>query len=499
MEIQEFPSKLIGDKNQKLALPNIIKSEVNFLVFPFFALSRKGLKTKTKTEYRETIKRGDEKLEIVWNVSANPEYGYPGPFDREVHKAIEQIISEILQRDGKITNPIRLCSFYELCKRMGSGSLGGFQYREIKRAFERVVTTSVKSKGTFYNKGEERCIDDTFHLYERVIFKNAKLPNGDMADTNYLFLGSWYLESLNAFYVKPLDYQYLKSLKGKIASRLYEILGVRFYGLQRRRQPSVWYKYHTLCQLLPITPQEYYSKAKQVLQAAHKELTKTRFLSKVEWQKKSKNEWIIYYYPGKRFYNELKQNQQQLEFPIPKEKKSVSPDQEDNKELISLLTNQGISEHSAKQLAKTYPRRIPEKIEIFDWIKSQTPEKIKDSAAYLRRMIEENWPAPEGFVPKKEIEAKRKAKKKALEAERKERIEAAKAKAEELVSRSPEERVDGLLKAWLFTQEQQPTEEEIEAKKKELIPNLITREEYERQLIDEIEREIQEKQRRVQL
>ena len=55
---------------------------------------------------KEIVKRGDQKIEIVWNVSANPKYGYPGPFDREVHKAIEQIISEILKEEGEIKNPI---------------------------------------------------------------------------------------------------------------------------------------------------------------------------------------------------------------------------------------------------------------------------------------------------------------------------------------------------------------------------------------------------------
>jgi hypothetical protein len=74
------------------------------LVFPFFVLERKN--KKLETVYKDIVKRGDQKIEIVWNVSANIKYGYPVLFNREVHKAIEQIISEILKEEGEIKNPI---------------------------------------------------------------------------------------------------------------------------------------------------------------------------------------------------------------------------------------------------------------------------------------------------------------------------------------------------------------------------------------------------------
>lgn len=110
---------LATTESQDLTLPEIIKSEVNFLVFPFFALTPYDLKKKTKTEYREIIVRDGKKLEVLWQVSSNPEYGYLGPFDREVHKAVETILSKILQEKGTVENPISLGSFLSLAKRMG--------------------------------------------------------------------------------------------------------------------------------------------------------------------------------------------------------------------------------------------------------------------------------------------------------------------------------------------------------------------------------------------
>ncbi len=70
--------------NNEIDLPKIINSEVNLLVFPFFSLSTKGLKNKTTTIYQEIIKKGNQEINLLWKVSSNSEYGYPGPFDRKV-------------------------------------------------------------------------------------------------------------------------------------------------------------------------------------------------------------------------------------------------------------------------------------------------------------------------------------------------------------------------------------------------------------------------------
>jgi len=180
------------EKEEKVLPPETFRSEVNFLVLPFFALWNKDVKKRIKTEYKVVTKRGNEKLEIAWTVFSNPEFGYPGPFDRKVHKAIEQVISEL---PIPIQNPIPLGSLYNLCKRMGISKLGGAQYEKIRKAFERITTASIKSEGAFYSKEKEEWAEDIFHLYERVILKGKKLPNGEIADTNYLYLNSWYLDT----------------------------------------------------------------------------------------------------------------------------------------------------------------------------------------------------------------------------------------------------------------------------------------------------------------
>jgi hypothetical protein len=397
-------------KNNKIDLPKIINSEVNLLVFPFFALERKN--KKVETIYKDIVKRGNQEIEIVWNVSANTKYGYPGLFDREVHKAIEQIITELLRKEGEIKNPIPLGSLYNICKRMGINESAGKNYRMIKKALERIRTTAIKSVGTFYSKEGKQWVDDNFSLYDRIVFKGKELPNNEIADNNYLFLGSWYLQNLNSFYIKPIDYDYLQSLKSKIASRLYEILGVKFYGLRNKKDNFICYRYSKLCQLLPVTPHEYISLAKQQLDPGNNELKKTGFISKFNWSENGKEDWLIYYWPGERAEEEMKRaeiksiNNWTGEYlPEAKEEvKLISKDlsaaptaqvdaQAEQDNLINKLVKLNVSKITAEDLIKNNDQELIEK-----WIEAIHYAKAEDKAAYLVKAIRENWQVPEEYL-----------------------------------------------------------------------------------------------------
>ena len=73
-----FTNEISIKKNSEINLPEIIKSEVNLLLLPFFVLERKDKRLKIEVEGKGKIPG----TKVFWNVSANPEYGYPGPFDR---------------------------------------------------------------------------------------------------------------------------------------------------------------------------------------------------------------------------------------------------------------------------------------------------------------------------------------------------------------------------------------------------------------------------------
>ena len=382
--------------NNKIDLLKTIKSEVNLLELPFFELFTKGLRKKTEIEYRAIKNRENQIKEIVWNVSANSKYGYPGPFDREVHKAIEQIISEILREKGKIENPISF-SLYDLCKRMGIK--GGGNYQQIKKALERIQATVIKSENAFYHKGNKKWISSVFCLYDAVIFRGEQLEDGSIAEINLLFLSDIYLQSLNSHNTKLINYTYWRSLKSKIASRLYEILGVKFYGIRNKKGCDITYKYSTLCQLLPLTLYRYISDAKRQLNSGNDELKDTGFISKYEWIENGNKDWLISYWPGERAKEEMKRatlfssNQEEDLLLGPKpEVKKISEEQIN---LIDKLVKINVSEVTAEKLIKNNDQGLIEK-----WIKVINYSNADDKAAYIVKAIRENWQFPEEYLRK---------------------------------------------------------------------------------------------------
>ena len=182
----------IAEEEKDLSHPAIVKTEVNFANLPFFALSRQDAKKKIEVRYTAKIERDGKTLEVLWSVTPNVRYGYPGPFDRKVHKAIECIIGE---QGIPIENPVPF-SLYRIIQILGI-KRSGRTVKEIRDALRRIVHTAIDSEGTFYSKSQRQYISDSFHLYDRVIFREQTLPNGEAAETNYLFLSGWYLDSIN--------------------------------------------------------------------------------------------------------------------------------------------------------------------------------------------------------------------------------------------------------------------------------------------------------------
>src|SRR5665648_343838 len=349
--------------NNEIDLPKIINTEVNLFIFPFFILERKS--KKLETEYKDIVKRGNKKIEIIWNVSANTKYGYPGLFDREVHKVIEQIISEILKKDGEIKNPISF-SIYDLCNRMGITTSGGKNYRKVKEALERIRMTGIKSEGAFYHKGQKEWISKVFGLYDSIVFRGGQLEDGSITEKNLLYLGNIYLQSLNSFNVKPIDYTYWRILESKIASRLYEILGIKFYGVRNKKEGFIRYKYSTLCQLLPVTPHSYISSAKRQLNPGNNELRDTGFISKYEWSENGNDDWLIYYWPGERAKEEMKRVRaftiHQEEDLLPESKREVKIFSKEQVDLVNKLLELNVSKVTAEKLIKNNDQELIKKM-----------------------------------------------------------------------------------------------------------------------------------------
>ncbi|MBD3330754.1 RepB family plasmid replication initiator protein [Candidatus Peregrinibacteria bacterium] len=477
-----------SEKLKESLLPAVIHPEANFLKLPFFALSWRGLKKKTKTEYKYIEERDGKKVELLWRVSSNTEYGYPTPFDRRVNRAIDAVLYDIIGKQGyPVENPIRF-SIYQIARLMGIESDSSTLYNNIRESIERIVATTVKSEGSFYLKDEKRWLGKVFHIYESVVFRGWEMPSGEIAESNYLWLGHEYLRNVNAQFTRPLDYSYFVSLKSELASRLYELLSGKFFGLPDTVD-HLRISYSNLCQILPTTKQRYYSKARENMDPAHEELIKTDFLSKVVYQRyKKKTDFNIKYYLGERAKNEKSgiffkrgPKEEQLLLPLIKE----SDEDEQPLSGVALeLSDRGITKLAAKSLAQSYREDyICQKLEMFDFLQSAENDIIsRNPAGWLREAIEEDWQLSDEQSRKQErIEIKKQ------DQERYERwTEHRKTLIEQDIEDwdkiTPEERVSGRLDLWK-TMNPGVSKKEIEKQKQEYIAQLPKTEQEKREYL----------------
>ena len=215
LEIDQLPTEL--------EVPKTLRTEYNFMKFPFFDLARNSKREEIKIE--ETVRTDEGEMQMLWWVTRDIKSQFPGDFEKRLHRAVEQIINVTPK---PVRNPLRIGSLRFVAKLMGINAESGKNRADIQKGFDNLVTASIKTQGTFQLKENKtkRFLKDTFHLYDRIIYRGEELPNKQIADCIYLMLGSWYLQNVNNNYVIPIDWDFYNQLKGTRTTRLYEYLSI---------------------------------------------------------------------------------------------------------------------------------------------------------------------------------------------------------------------------------------------------------------------------------
>jgi len=454
------------EESCEITYPRIFHSEVNTILLPFFVLDKHS--GSSTIEYSGMVEEKNRIVKFKWLVSAPPPYTLPTAFDFQVFRAVEELISKM---NKPVQNPVNF-SLYELCKLMRVKPCK-VNYQRIRESLEKFTSLFLKSENAFYLKEEKRRIttEVAFHFYDMCIFVNEKLPDGTIADTNYLWLNPFYLSNINNNYVKPFDSDYYWSLRKPLIKRLHEVLSVKFYGMPDLNIP-LKLRYMGLCDLLGIKPQRYLSKAKNILSSAHEELIKTGFLKSARWEKRGKKPetWFILYTPGPRAIEEIKRAKgERMELPEP----ALTDEQEI---IVMALEARGVSYKIAKQLVLEYDQdKIRQVIEYTDWYRSQ-PNKVQNWGAYIAELVRD----PD-FSPSPDF---RKAK---AEEEEKEQEEALMKEAERIL----EERMREALESW---SDEKLIEEGVERamRAREVLVRQGMNRPYTEEEIERIRREIRE-------
>jgi hypothetical protein len=236
--------------------------------------------------------------------------------------AFLKILDEGVERLGHIPEPLELPTD-KLIRYAGKHWRGGTGAR--KRAAEEVrdfiqVNRYTGIQGYLYNAktgkyaevGEEP-------LFRKYVLRGESLEDGDIAQTNHVWLASWFRTNYEDHYVRTIDHAYHRCLRKPIAKALVPLLATGWHASNGKPYEK---SYRALCQKFLLKEQRQLSLIKQQLDPSHRELQgylslrRSKEAKKVEgqeylagWEYRRSadgQDWIITFHPGAKFFSDKK-------------------------------------------------------------------------------------------------------------------------------------------------------------------------------------------------
>src|SRR5436190_7101243 len=238
-------------------------SELNLNRFPFASLFDKDTGRPGAIVVRQKIHAGRTDSVFEWVVSpaeaapsgaGDRRGGLPGPFDRRVFRALEKIVmGRSLMKGEPLANPqpIEIKEVLETLRL----TVQTHNYRSVTRALCRLQGTQISCTGLVKSASAAPARGVVFSPLSEIRWAGEADPEtGLRIDRTRIYFAPFYLESVNSFNVRPIDWDLWLALNARpLAQRLYEILEMGFFGL--KDSPYKHFAYSELCQLLPTRPQ----------------------------------------------------------------------------------------------------------------------------------------------------------------------------------------------------------------------------------------------------
>jgi len=425
----------------KLPSKDFIKVEKNLASLGFFTPSSKRTRNEKAKTVAVTVMIDGKRIEAKATIAPTALFGLPITADQDKWLALHKILEDIQARDGLVTNPVCFSSA-ELLALLKIYKDSGKNYRDVSDWLDVMVGTTIVSEGAVYFAGKRTFGKDTFHVFDRAVSFGKQLPDGSIADKNYVWLSQWQLQNINDHHQLPIDLDTYRQLRNHIAKALVPLLQVWLYAT---RDDGVFEKrYAELCQILDIRQWRYPSKIKEKLGPSLDELKQFGYLA--DWRIEMTSDqqgYKVLFFHGEKFHSDRRARQSrrqltnrppeaisdsgqinravrgQLDFQQPP-LAAIPALQHFDPTLVSELTSRGITEKKAHELlANLKPgqeKQLVAQLEYGDETVHQlhgTPNQVRNPAGFIISLIEHNATIPENF----ETKAQRTAR---LERERKE-------------------------------------------------------------------------------
>ena len=381
------------------APPDFIKAEKNLLSLGLFTPSSKELrKAKAKTIGFVRVD-GDRKIEASVTIAASALYGLPDTADQDKYLALQKLITERRRSEGRIENPLAFTTA-ELLRTLGRAK-GGKRYEDVAEFLQRMTLTGIVSRRAVYLADRKSFATETFHVFEKVVSVGESLPDGGVAQKNYVWLSEWQLNNINSNFTLPIDIEVYRRLRNHIAKALVPHLQIWLYT--SRSDGCFVKRYDQLCQLLGLREQKHASRIKQQLGPSLDELREHAYIG--SWtlsETRDGKAYKVELYHGAKFHRDLRLRQGEK---LGEDSPLTLPDLNDESgeaalpDLMAELTRRGITPKVAEHiLARAHDGRvILDQLEWADHLVGAHPERFYNPAGFYVSLLRDNVPVPPGF------------------------------------------------------------------------------------------------------
>src|ERR1700733_4389733 len=426
--------RLEGESGTTLKVPvetlpstEFVKVEKNLASLGFFTPSSKRLRNAQEKSFTITTVTDGQRQELKGTIIPSAKYGLPITADQDKWIALCKILTDIIRKEGRVTNPVSFTSA-EILRLLHKHRHSGKNYREVEEWLDVLFSTTIFSEGVVYLAGEKRRIKDRYRVFERAVSFGKELSDGKVADKNYVWFSDWQIQNINNNHLLPIDLEAYRELKNHIAKALVPLLQIWLYAT--RREGVYEKRYDKLCQFLNIQRYRYESLIKRTLGPSLDELKQFGYLADWQIEKTSDGEnYKIVFYHGEKFHRDrraresrklnangapttISERDQHSRSLPPADHRidggltaTPAPPHFDPL-LVSELTRRGISEKKAHQLlANLKPgqeKQLARQLEHAEHLITQSQSPITNPAGFIIRLIEYNTPVPDGFETKSE-------------------------------------------------------------------------------------------------
>lgn len=289
--------------------PTFTKVEKSLASLGFFTPSSRRIKDQKVKHISFTREIEGKRVEVSADIIPSAVFGLPVTADQDKWLGLQQIVTDVLRSEGKISNPIRFKSA-QLLRLLNDSTKSGKNYKEVSDWLDVMMSTTIISNGVVYAANQKRFVRDRFKVFERAVSVGKELDDGTVADANYVWLSEWQLQNINQTFLLPIDLVTYRELKNHIAKALVPHLQIWLFASMKTG--SFEKRYDELCELFTLQKYRAPSLILRQLKPSLDELTHHGYLAKWRIEKTSdRRAYKVVFFHGEKFHRDRRRRLEQ--------------------------------------------------------------------------------------------------------------------------------------------------------------------------------------------